>query len=101
MDTILCGYRDDSRLWDEPEEVEEQVYESDAERQVALWVVDMWDSAQKIDNYEEWGFVRSAIFGAMQTANLCGRMDVYCAMSPLSDVAFAHQLRCIHEEWAK
>ena len=79
--------------WDAADEIEEDEFpRGSVEYHVHMWVSDMWQDAIKNDSYDEWRSVYDSLYGAVQTANLCGNVDLYAALSTLSSIAHEHRL---------
>lgn len=95
MNTMLCGYRDDSRLWDEPEEVEEPDPRTEEEKRID-WICDAWADALEIDTYEEWHDVRMMAYGATQMCTYASGMhDLRKLLREIGNLAFENGLVCI------
>lgn len=94
MNTMLCGYRDDRRLWDEPEEVEEDPL-TEAEKRIE-WICDAWADALLIDTYEEWHDVQIMAYGATQMCTYASGMHKEREMlREIGRLAFANSRDCI------
>lgn len=98
MNQMLCGYRDDDRLWDEAEAIDEDEDILTPLEKRLEWICDEWKEAREADTYDAWYSVRMMLYGAAQALNYCrDRYEDRMAVSLLSNVAFEYSLTCIQE----
>ena len=98
MDRMLCGYKDDPRQWEEPEE-EDADPRTLMERRLG-WLESEWQEAVANDSYDGWHDVRMMIYGASQSmvhSSNRDRFDDSAALNTLDSVALHHLLRKIKE----
>ena len=96
MDRMLCGYRDDSRLWDKPEIDEEDTdLRTETEKRLE-WIEDEWKTAQELDSYEGWNDVRMMTYGAVQSMVYAdGRHEERADLTTLGSLALKNGIDCI------
>ena len=87
---------DDSRLWDQADEIDEDE-EIRTPMEVRLsWICDNWKDAITDNTYDQWRDLRMMVYGASQTLVYCNdRYEDRKMLSLLGQIAFENSLDCI------
>lgn len=92
---MLCGYKDDPRQWDQPEDEAEESPLTITEQRIE-WLCDDWKLAIEEDTYEAWNDMRLTIYGAVQMINdVPGWHQERDDLNTLSRMAFENSIEAI------